>query len=48
MLYNQCAHVNEEFWRDLRQADTADIAQRTGIRDDQTVFRFPYFFPVPS
>ena len=43
MLYNQCAAVNEEFWRDLRQADPEDIARRTGIRRDQNVFRFPFF-----
>ena len=43
MLYNQCAAVNEEFWRDLRQADPEDIARRTGIRRDQDVFRFPFF-----
>jgi hypothetical protein len=43
MLYNQCAHVNEEFWRDLRDADPSDIARRTGIRRRQNLFRFPYF-----
>jgi Domain of unknown function (DUF3786) len=43
MLYNQCAAVNEEFWRDLRQADPYDIARRTGIRRLQNVFRLPYF-----
>ncbi len=43
MLYNQCAGVNEEFWRDLRQADHEDIARRTGVRRRQNVFRFPYF-----
>jgi Domain of unknown function (DUF3786) len=43
MLYNQCAAVNEEFWRDLRQADPEDIARRTGIRRQQQVFRLPYF-----
>jgi hypothetical protein len=43
MLYNQCAGVNEEFWRDLRQADHEDIARRTGIRRRQQGFRFPYF-----
>lgn len=43
MLYNECAGVNEEFWRDLRQADPADIARRTGIRRQQQVFRVPYF-----
>ena len=43
MLYNQCAVVNEEFWRDLRQADPEDIARRTGLRRYQNLFRFPYF-----
>jgi len=43
MLYNQCAAVNEEFWRDLRQADRGDIARRTGVRRQQNVFRLPYF-----
>ena len=43
MLYNQCAHVNEEFWRDLRQADPTDIARRTGLRREENVFRFLFF-----
>ncbi|MFI5330230.1 MAG: hypothetical protein ACHQ2F_04235 [Desulfobaccales bacterium] len=43
MLYNHCAAVNEEFWRDLRQADPSDIARRTGIPRDRNVFRFPFF-----
>jgi Domain of unknown function (DUF3786) len=43
MLYDRCAAVNEEFWRDLRQADQEDIARRTGIRRHQDVFRFPFF-----
>jgi hypothetical protein len=43
MLYNRCSEVNEEFWRDLRQADPEDIARRTGLRRRQQVFRFPYF-----
>lgn len=43
MLYNHCAAVNEEFWRDLGQADPEDIARRTGIRRIQNVFRLPFF-----
>jgi hypothetical protein len=43
MLYNQCAAVNEEFWRELRQADPEDVARRTGIRRRQNVFRLPFF-----
>ena len=43
MLYNQCAAVNEEFWRDLRQADQEDIARRTGIRRHRNVFHFSFF-----
>lgn len=43
MLYNRCAAVNEEFWRDLRQADPEDIARRTGVRRHQHLFRVPYF-----
>jgi hypothetical protein len=43
VLYNHCAAVNEEFWRDLRQADPEDIARRIGIRRHQNVFRFPFF-----
>ena len=43
MLYNQCAAVNEEFWRDLRQADPDDIARRTGIRRDQNALPLPFF-----
>jgi hypothetical protein len=42
LLYNQCAAVNEEFWRDLGRADQEDIARRTGIRRLQNVFRFPF------
>jgi hypothetical protein len=43
MLYNHCTAVNEEFWRDLGQADPEDIARRTGLRRDQDSFRFPFF-----
>ncbi len=43
MLYNQCAGVNEEFWRNLRQANQGDVARRTGVQRHQQVFRFPYF-----
>jgi len=43
MLYNRCAEVNEEFWRDLIQADPEDILRRTGVRRQQNVFRFPFF-----
>jgi len=43
VLYNHCAAVNEEFWRDLRQADPEDIARRTGVRRSRNVFRFPFF-----
>jgi hypothetical protein len=43
MLYNRCAAVNEEFWRDLRRADPEDIARRTGVRRQQNSFRFPFF-----
>jgi Domain of unknown function (DUF3786) len=43
MLYNQCAEVNEELWRDLRAADPEDIARRTGLRRDQNLFRFHFF-----
>ncbi|MFI5330228.1 MAG: DUF3786 domain-containing protein [Desulfobaccales bacterium] len=43
MLYNECAAVNEEFWRDLRAADPEDVARRTGIRRHRNVFRFPFF-----
>jgi hypothetical protein len=42
VLYNRCAEVNEEFWRDLVQADPEDIARRTGIRRHQNVFHFQY------
>ena len=43
MLYNHCAAVNEEFWRDLRSADPSDIARRTGIHRQDNLFRFPFF-----
>ncbi len=43
MLYNRCAAVNEEFWRDLRQADPDDITRRTRVRRYQNVFHFPFF-----
>ncbi len=43
MLYSRCTEVNEEFWRDLHQADPEDIRRRTGVRLHQDVFRLPYF-----
>jgi hypothetical protein len=43
MLYNRCAEVNQEFWRDLSQADPEEIARRTGVRRHQNAFRLPYF-----
>jgi hypothetical protein len=43
MLYNRCADVNGEFWRDLAQADPEDIFRRTGVRRHQNVFRFSCF-----
>ena len=43
MLYNRCAEVNAEFWRDLAQADPEDIARRTGVQRHQNVFRLPFF-----
>jgi hypothetical protein len=43
MLYNRCAEVNEEFWRDLAKADPEDIFRRTGVRRQQNAFRFSFF-----
>jgi len=43
MLYSRCAEVNEEFWRDLLQADPEDIFRRTGVHRQQNVFRFAFF-----
>jgi hypothetical protein len=43
MLYNRCAEVDESFWRDLAQADPEDIFRRTGVRRQQSVFRFSFF-----
>lgn len=43
MLYNRCAEVDENFWRDLARADPEDIVRRTGVRRQQNVFRFSYF-----
>lgn len=43
MLYNRCAEVDENFWRDLFRADPEDIFRRTGVRRNQEIFRVPYF-----
>lgn len=43
MLYSRCSEVDENFWRDLAQADPEDIRRRTGVRRDRQVFRVPYF-----
>jgi hypothetical protein len=43
MLYNRCAEVDQEFWRDLAQADPEDIFRRTGIRRRDNTFHFPFF-----
>ena len=43
MLYNRCSEVDENFWRDLAQADPEDILRRTGVLVDQEAFCVPYF-----
>jgi hypothetical protein len=43
MLYNRCSEVDENFWRDLAQADPEDIFRRTGIRRQGNSFQVPYF-----
>ncbi|MFA4901768.1 MAG: DUF3786 domain-containing protein [Desulfobaccales bacterium] len=43
MLYNRCAEVDENFWRDLAQADPEDILRRTGVRRQKNVLRFSFF-----
>jgi hypothetical protein len=43
MLYNRCAEVNQEFWRDLALADPEDIVRRTGVRRHGNDLHFPYF-----
>jgi hypothetical protein len=43
MLYNRCAEVDENFWRDLAQADPEEIVRRTGVHRQQNAFRFSYF-----
>ena len=43
MLYNRCSEVDENFWRDLAQADPEDIRRRTGVKVNQEVFQVPYF-----
>ncbi|RJR46464.1 MAG: DUF3786 domain-containing protein [Deltaproteobacteria bacterium] len=43
MLYNRCSEVDENFWRDLAQADPEDILQRTGVRRNHNALHIPYF-----
>lgn len=43
MLYNRCSEVDENFWRDLAQADPEDVFRRTGVRVNQEVFQVSYF-----
>ena len=43
MLYNRCSEVDENFWRDLAQADPEDILRRTGVLVNQEAFCVPYF-----
>jgi hypothetical protein len=43
MLYNRCDEVNEEFWRDLAQADPEEIFRRTGVGRRDNTFHVPYF-----
>ncbi len=42
MLYEKCAEVNEEFWRELSQADPDEISNRTGAVFHDHSFRLPF------
>ena len=42
MLYESCAEVNEEFWRELEQLPPATVTRRTGAAFAEGVFRLPF------
>ncbi len=42
MLYEKCAEVNEEFWRELAQLPPADVIRRTAATFDGDVYRLPF------
>ncbi len=42
MLYEKCAEVNEDFWRELAQADPAEVSRRTGAVFQGGCYRLPF------
>lgn len=42
MLYEKCAEVNEDFWRELDQADPEDVTRRTGAVFHDNSYRLPF------
>ena len=42
MLYEKCSEVSSEFWQELKQADPAAIARRTGITFENNTFHLPF------
>jgi hypothetical protein len=42
MLYEKCAEVNEDFWRELAQADPEEVSRRTGAVFQEGAYRLPF------
>lgn len=42
MPYEKCSDVSSEYWRELKQADPAEIQRRTGIVQDKGRWRLPF------
>jgi hypothetical protein len=42
MLYEKCAEVSEEFWRELRQADPETVTRRTGAIFSDNCYRLSF------
>lgn len=42
MLYEKCDEVNEDFWRELAQADPAEVSRRTGAVFQRGCYRLPF------
>lgn len=42
MLYEKCAEVNEDFWRELAQADPEEVSRRTGAVFQEGCYRLPF------
>lgn len=42
MLYEKCDEVNEDFWRELAQADPAEVSRRTGAVFQRGCYCLPF------